>query len=323
MGSDRKRSGDRPKHGSSGASCGRRAPGREWIVGGLLAAILGLACQRTDPSAPPASDLVLAEVNGKAITLKNFRDQWSALPDSIRTVYSGETGRRDFLEELIKRELLLQRAREMKLDREEPIEQRVEAFRSRLLLEAVLNRLVDQKIAVTDEEIGSYFSSHRDALPVIEEVRAAHILVKTEAEARSVLGRIRRGTSFSSLARTHSIDPGSREKGGDLGRIRRGQMAPDLERVVFGLKSGQITEPLKSGRGYHIFRIQSRDAFKPRGAEDVRDEIRQRILQDKQKALFEEVTRSLRSEARVMIREESLVFVDPHGQAPIMDPQPP
>ncbi|MBI3609073.1 MAG: peptidylprolyl isomerase [Nitrospirae bacterium] len=274
-----------------------------WI---LFLVLLLAACNR--PAVPAASsrDSVLAQVNGKRITVDQFNQKWSQLSETVRTAYTGPSGRKEFLEELITRELLLQKAYSLKLDQDPAFRERVKDVWDRMLLDATLHQWIEKKIVVSDEEVAAYFDAHRDAFPPIEEARAAHILVKTEAEARTLLGKLRHGADFAALAKTNSTDPGTRDRGGDLGRVRRGQTPPEFEKAVFGLKPGRISGVVKTPVGYHIIRVQSRPIRKPLTVEDARNEIRQRIIKEKEAALFEERAKTLRAESRIVISDSLL-----------------
>jgi len=84
-------------------------------------------------------------------------------------------------------------------------------------------------------------------------MRALHILVKTEAEAKDVLAQLNSGKDFSELAKEKSIDPNAK-RGGDLGKIHRGDLLPELDDAIRKLKPGQISDVIKSELGYHIFK---------------------------------------------------------------------
>jgi len=292
---------------------GRLVPWLLLLVGSLT------ACNKSADTAPSTRDPALAQVNGARITVDQFNQKWSQLPNGIRAAYAGPNGKREFLGELITRELLLDKARRMKLDQDKMIGDRVEELRQRLLLESVLHELVEKKTEVTEAEIKAYFTAHRDSLPLIEEARAGHILVGSEAEARTVLKRLRRGADFASMARTHSIDPGSKDKGGDLGQVRKGRMLPELEEVIFRLKPGRISGIVRTANGYHIIRVQSRQRRKPLAVEEVRDEIRKQIDKDKEAALFEELVKSLKAESTIVISDSLLASIG-ESVAPDHDP---
>ncbi|MDE1851463.1 MAG: peptidyl-prolyl cis-trans isomerase [Candidatus Micrarchaeota archaeon] len=85
------------------------------------------------------------------------------------------------------------------------------------------------------------------------EIRCAHILVKSEAEAKSILDRISKGESFAKLAEQYSLD-GSRKRGGDLGRFPRGVMVREFENAAFSLEKGKVSGVVKTQFGYHIIK---------------------------------------------------------------------
>lgn len=87
-----------------------------------------------------------------------------------------------------------------------------------------------------------------------DEVRASHILVKTEGEARNILDQIKTGSDFGELAKAHSECP-SKRKGGDLGYFRRGQMVKEFEEAAFGMQRGQVSEPVQTQFGYHLIKV--------------------------------------------------------------------
>jgi peptidyl-prolyl cis-trans isomerase C len=88
----------------------------------------------------------------------------------------------------------------------------------------------------------------------MKQVRASHILVKKESEAKKILEDLKKGSNFAELAKNHSECP-SRKRGGDLGWFGRGKMVPEFEKAAFSLKKGDISDPVKTQFGYHIIRV--------------------------------------------------------------------
>jgi len=86
-----------------------------------------------------------------------------------------------------------------------------------------------------------------------DKVHCAHILVKTEQEAKNILDQLNKGESFSKLAMEKSLCP-SKRKGGDLGTFGRGQMVKEFERTAFNLQRGQTSQPVKTEFGWHIIK---------------------------------------------------------------------
>ncbi len=88
---------------------------------------------------------------------------------------------------------------------------------------------------------------------MVDKVHCAHILVKTEQEAKSILDQLNSGTSFSKIAMEKSLCP-SKGRGGDLGMFGRGQMVREFEKAAFTLQKGQISQPVKTEFGWHIIK---------------------------------------------------------------------
>jgi len=86
------------------------------------------------------------------------------------------------------------------------------------------------------------------------EVRASHILVKTQNEAQELLNQIKSGKDFVELAKMHSECP-SGKRGGDLGFFARGQMVKEFENVAFNMNSGQVSDPVKTQFGFHLIKV--------------------------------------------------------------------
>ncbi len=146
-------------------------------------------------------------------------------------------------------------------------------------------------LTVTDAQIAEYYASHAAEFQRAEEVRASHILVRPAGEdeeasraaaarARALYARaIAPGADFAALAREASDDPGSKDSGGDLGWFGRGRMVKEFEDAVFALKTGEISQPVKSQFGFHVIKLVDRRPAGQQSLEEVREVIRQRLAE--------------------------------------------
>ena len=284
------------------------------ILATVLTAALLAACPRSDRGASP--DTILARVNDTPITAKDFNRKWAGLSEPARRIYSDAAGKKDFLDELIRRELLLQKARSLQLDQDRDLLDHVEGFRERLLLQAVIERTVEKTIEASEAEIAAYFQAHRAQFGPVDEIQASHILTARESEARVLRDRLRGGADFRELARRHSLDTHTREKGGSLGAVRRGRLLPEFERAAFQLNPGQISEPVRTAYGYHIIRVDKRRRFTPETPDEVRDEIRRAVISEKESAAFQELIQSLRAGARIVISDSALASLESPESGP-------
>ncbi len=127
------------------------------------------------------------------------------------------------------------------------------------------------KVQIPESRLKEYYEKNVDRFSRPEQVRARHILLKTDGKdeaavqqlAQELVMRLRAGASFEALAREFSEDQGSKENGGDLGLFGKGQMVPQFEEVAFSIQPNQISDPVKSQFGYHIIEVlQKQPAYK-------------------------------------------------------------
>lgn len=158
------------------------------------------------------------------------------------------------------------------------VAERVKAEYVVLSLDALLSQ-----VTVSDSEIKAWYEGHKDRYEVPEERRASHILIatkpdadkeKAKAHAEEVLAEVRKSPEkFAELAKKYSEDPGSAQKGGDLGFFARGVMVKPFEAEVFNQKEGDLSGLVQSDFGYHIIKLTGIKAAKLRPLEEVKAEI--------------------------------------------------
>jgi foldase protein PrsA len=128
------------------------------------------------------------------------------------------------------------------------------ALREQLIMDAALSK----EVKITPAQIQDYFNKNHATFDKPEQVQARHILVPSLALANQIEADLKAGQSFSDLAKKYSTDPGTKDKGGDLGFFRRGQMVPAFDKYAFSAPIGQISPPIKSPFGYHIIQVEAR-----------------------------------------------------------------
>lgn len=167
-----------------------------------------------------------------------------------------------------------------------------------VLRREVLQRELEGKTGATDADARAYYEGHAAEFTRSAAVHLQEIVVPDEATARDVAQRARGGDDFGELARTHSTS-GSRPSGGDLGRVSRGDMAPELEAAVDALKAGGISDPLPSGAAWRIVKVVSKDEAKVTPFTEVKDEILKALAQERMSKAYEEYMQGLRQGALI------------------------
>ena len=141
-----------------------------------------------------------------------------------------------------------------------------------------------QKAKISDAELQREYSENIDSYRQPERVQVRHILIKTQgkpkeeapklkAKAEDILKRLQKGGDFAELAKKNSEDPGSAEKGGELGWIVRGQTVPNFEKAAFSLKPGELSGVIETEYGYHILQVENRQAAHTQSFDEVKGNL--------------------------------------------------
>jgi peptidyl-prolyl cis-trans isomerase D len=156
------------------------------------------------------------------------------------------------------------------------------------------------------QEIQQYFAAHQSEYSVEEQARARHILIKAgtdansdaaaKAKAEDLLKQIQGGANFADLAAKNSDDPGSKDKGGELGFARRGMMVPEFDNAIFTQKIGD-TKVVKSQFGYHIIQVEERQAAHSQSLNEVLPTIQATLIRQKAAKAEQDYAQTLTSEA--------------------------
>ena len=226
--------------------------------------------------APPSAgqDPVIGSVDGKLIYLSDLTRVANTLPEQMRNLPFDST-MPVLLDRIIDHEALTMTARRAGLDKSQETQREMRAAADLVLERAWLARLIPSK--VTDAAIAARFNRQYANRPATDEVRARHILVGTETEAKAVLEELKGGADFASVARVVSKDPDGKQ-GGDLGFFRRDQVWPGFADVAFSLQPGQVgTTPIHNEFGWHIVKVEERRLVAPPTLSEVRGQIREEL----------------------------------------------
>lgn len=297
------------------------------LLGTLTLILLGglPACEKPQPPLPP-----LIEVGARQLSLEQFeREMALAYPD-----ISGLPAKEQFLlkkqlvHQLIDRELILGEAARLdvkispdemdaalnevrgsysqdefnQLIRQEgkTLDSWLAALKLRLITAKVSTAILADQVKVADQEAEAYYLAHKEDYRRPVEIRARQMLFKTREDALDVLSMLDDGGDFAKLAEQYSLSP-DHESGGELGYFSQGTLPREFDQVLFRLPVGQVSEPVESPYGMHLFLVESRRPAGLRPFAAVKDEITAMLVRQKEEDVFRQWLEKLRSTVRVKV----------------------
>ena len=234
------------------------------------------------------------EIKGSEVRMA-FDDVIGQLPNIPRKL------RYPFVVEfLVERHLLAQLANKEGISETDDYKRRLAAYQAKALRDSYLAQKISPE--VTEAEIKLVYDEESKKLTETERVRARHILVASEKEAKDIIGRIKKGDKFEDLAKQYSLD-GSKDYGGDLGYFTAPEMVPEFSKAAFSLeKKGEMTGPVKTDFGWHIIRLEDRKMGAAQPYDQVKGAIRNVLVRKR----VQERLADLRKVAKVDIVDEDL-----------------
>lgn len=250
----------------------------------LIAAAFALAV--------PGAQAADITVNGKPIkqslidyVLKDATARGQKVDDNVRSAVTNK---------MISSELVIQEAQKQGLDKQPDYLAKEELLRRELMVNMFIENFI-KKNPVSDAETKAAYEEFKKQVGD-KEYRARHILVKTEAEAKDVIAQLAKGADFAKLAKEKSLDPGSKDKGGDLDWFSPAGMVRPFSDAVTKLQKGLYTTvPVQTQFGWHVIKLEDSRTAQPPAYDKVKDGLQKRIQQEK----LDKFLADLRNKAKI------------------------
>jgi peptidyl-prolyl cis-trans isomerase C len=249
----------------------------------------------TKEALPAEAEVEIANVNGTSITAGEFEKRMERLTGEGQGNFDSPEGKEELLDILIAREVLNQEGRRLGIEKKKEVKERIDELTKEVMINEVVNHIATEK--VTDAEMKKYYEKNRGDF---KEVRASHILVKTEEEAKEVKKKVDEGGDFAALAKEKSMDPGSARQGGDLGFFTKDRMVKPFADAAFTMKINEISKPVKSAFGYHVIKVV--ETKEPKGFQ----ELTPAQLQALRGVMINSEIDQLKEKAKIKINKERL-----------------
>jgi peptidyl-prolyl cis-trans isomerase C len=244
-------------------------------------------------NAQPVGDPVVARVDGKEIKksdilrdLQNMGPQAQQLPAQM--LYP------QLLQKAIITKIVSEKGYAMKMQNEKEAKDRLKDAEAQIVADLYVRRTIQPKI--TEEKIKAKYDELAKKFKPEDEVRARHILVPTEEEAKDIISKVKSGTDFGKLASEKSKDSGSAKQGGDLGYFTRAVMVKPFSDAAFSMKVGEIGDkPIKTDFGYHVIKVEDKRKSSPPPLAEVKEQISSQIGQE----MVAQLVKDLEAKAKI------------------------
>ena len=228
---------------------------------------------------------IVAKIGSDKIDEKMLQERLQEAPPSYQGYLNTNAGKKQFLDLLVRERIVLEAARQAGVDKKSEYTKAIAEFKKdqsrrmrdyeeNLLMELYVRELHEKEIGTTDADVDKYYQEHKREFARPVEIVAKHILVASRDDADKALARIKAGEDFSKSAKEVSTDPVSAVRGGEIGPFRRGDLVPEFEKAVFGLKVGQVSEIVETQFGFHIIKKVSEKVLPVRPVEETKVEIK-------------------------------------------------
>lgn len=238
-------------------------------------------------------DTAVATIDGKPVTAAELRVALQFLPQQYYFLPA------EFLLETVLNQMidvrLMATAAQAEGVKQDEIERQVVFYRERLLRQAYLKKRAEAEI--TPDLVRQRYEEMTKSAPAEDEVRAHHILVKTEEEAKAIADQLAKGANFEALATEKSTDESSAKNGGDLGYFTKGKMVPEFAEMAFATEVGKNSAPVQSQFGWHVIRVDDKRPAKAPTFEEVVPQVRDQLMAE----LVERAAKAVRGSAKIEV----------------------
>ncbi|OGI09679.1 MAG: hypothetical protein A2Y40_05730 [Candidatus Margulisbacteria bacterium GWF2_35_9] len=252
---------------------------------------------------------VLLKVGDSKLTMEELDQRIEAMPPQYKEYYSTPEGKKILIDNMKKEFLILGMAEKAAYDKNEEVLEQTEKQKKQIMVMIYLKDKIEKESEVKEKDVKDYYKDNKEEFKSKDQVKARHILVKTEQEAKDLIVKLNSGQDFGMLAKDYSIDPSGKANNGDLGWFAKGQMVKPFETAAFELEKGKYSKtPVQTQYGWHIILVEDKKESKDMTFEEVKADIETFLLQQKQKELLDKLLAEAETQIKVEDHSEQLLI---------------
>lgn len=288
-----------------------------WLFPALAVSFALIADESKGPT--PEQSAILVTGNDFELTADEVDQRLMRLAPEVRSQYKGPEGHRHYLRELVRLEIFGREAREIGLDKDAEVQQRIQDVADALLAHQYVQHAVIENVTIPEEEVLERFKIHKERFVTPELIQAPSILLSipeagspedtVKQQAKVIVEQLRAGADFESLRKEYSDD----RTGHDNDFFPRERLVPPVADIVFRLNPGEISEPIRVDGGFRIFMMRAKRPEEIQDFQSVKDEILSELIAEKTKQIFKAEEQRLLEKYNVVISEEKGSSVGENG----------
>jgi len=268
---------------------------------------------------------VLARIGNKVITEEYLEAKIKTLPPNYQRSLDYETLKKQVFERLVQMYVFAMEGKAEKLDQDKDLKIWIDDAVSGILARGYVTRKFKKDANASEQEIEKYYNEHKSEFLKPATVKARHILIMVAPDgkpeditaaldkAKKIKKKLDKGADFAKLAAEYSDDPGSKDKGGNLGFFAKTWMVPAFSNAAFALKKGEISEPVKTRFGYHIIKVEDKKDSEQQDLKSVKAIIQPKLINIKVNTAINKDFERLKKKYKVEIYKQKAGTKKPRG----------
>lgn len=267
------------------------------------------AAAPTEPAKPSlepayAKDAPVVKVNGETITYTDVQNVWNNLfsgnnPPEFASF--DEKVRLNVLRGMVSERLVYNEAVKAKYPEKKEVQQRLDDLKKQVVMQSFMEDKA--KEMVSESDIKDLYNKKAKEAKDQYEVKARHILLSSEDEAKAIVAELKKGGDFEKIAKEKSTDKGSGASGGDLGWFGKERMVPEFADAAFKLKKGETSEPVKTPFGWHIIKVDDRRPVKFASYDELKESLQSEAANKKVQEYLES-----------LLKKSDIAYFAPNGE---------
>ncbi len=248
---------------------------------------------------------IVATVNGDEIYRTDVVEYMNTLPIQVRQMPLEQLFPAA-INELVNDKLARQNAKNAKLSNMSEIKARLKEIEEEMIAAAYLQDKVETQI--TEDKVKVAYTQYVNNFPELEEVRASHILVAEEADAKAIIRELKAGADFAELAKEKSKDSSTAANGGDINYFVKADVVPEFAEAAFSQEVGEVSaKPIKTQFGYHIIKVADKRIRQPAKYEEAKPALEAQLRQ----AALRDIVTAWRTDAEIAIYDINGKTIEP------------